>query len=83
MHMMMSMRLNTCMETIRKNNSWNISRSVVVDDAKMLVIVCTENMEWLHEQGCSEYMQTMVKVHIYVYYNLKKTDNVVCNSMCT
>ena len=65
-HMMMSMRLNTCMETIRRNNSWNISRSVVVDDATMLVIVCTENMEWLHEQGCSEYMQAMVNVYMYV-----------------
>ena len=27
------------------NNSWNISRSVDVDDAQMLVLACTENME--------------------------------------
>ena len=74
MHMMMSMRLNTCMETIRRNNSWNISRSVVVDDANMLVIVCTENMEWLHEKGSSEYMQAMVNVYMYVCTTiLKKT----------
>ena len=48
------------------NNSWNISRSVVVDDAEILVLIWTENMEWLHEQGCNEYMQTMVKVYMYV-----------------
>ena len=74
--MMVSMRLNTCVETIYGNTSWNNSRSVVVDDAHniMLVIVCTENMEWIHEQACtenmewihehscSEYMQAMAKV---------------------
>ena len=46
-HMMRSMRMNTCMQTMHGNISWNNSRSVVVDDAHniMLVIVCTENME--------------------------------------
>ena len=45
--MMVSMRLNTWVETIHGNTSWNNCRSVVVDDAHniMLVIVCTENME--------------------------------------
>ena len=58
----MSMRMNTCMYTIHGNISWNNSRSVVVDDAHMSVIVCTENMEWIHEHECSEYMQAMEKV---------------------
>ena len=32
-------------EYVHRNNSWNISRSDVVNDAHMLVIACTENME--------------------------------------
>ena len=32
-------------EYVHGNNSWNISRSAVVDDARMLVLACTENME--------------------------------------
>ena len=32
-------------EYLHGNNKWNISRSVVVDDAEILVIECTENME--------------------------------------
>ena len=53
-------------EYLHGNNSWNISRSVVVDDAHMLVLECTENMEWIHEQACSEYMQEMVKVYMHM-----------------
>ena len=49
-------------EYLHGNNSWNISRLVVVDDAQMLVFACTEHMEWIHEQVRSEYMQAMVKV---------------------
>ena len=32
-------------EYLHGNKYWNISRSVVVDDADILVSVCTENME--------------------------------------
>ena len=32
-------------EYLHGNNSWNISRSVVVDDAQMLVFACTEHMD--------------------------------------
>ena len=39
-------------------------RSVVVDDVDtcMLVLACTENMEWIPNHVCSEYMQAMAKV---------------------
>ena len=36
-------------EYLHGNSSWNISRSVVADDANMLVLACTQNMS-------SEYM---------------------------
>ena len=32
-------------EYLHGNTSWNISRSVVIDDAQMSVLECTENME--------------------------------------
>ena len=32
-------------EYLHGNNSWNISRLVVVDYAQMLVFACTEHME--------------------------------------
>ena len=50
------------------NNSWNISRSVVVDDAEILVLIWTENMELIHEHACSEYVQAIVKVYVTHLY---------------
>ena len=32
-------------EYLHGNTSWKISRSVVMDDADMSVLACTENME--------------------------------------
>ena len=32
-------------EYLHGNNYWNINRSVVIDDAQMLVLACTEKME--------------------------------------
>ena len=84
-HMMMSMRMHTCMDTIHGNNSWNISRSVVEYDADILVLTRIENMEWLHEHACSEYMQAIEKLYMHMcttIYN-KNNANIVCNSMCT
>ena len=61
-------------EYMHGNNSWNISRSVVVDDAHYVgdcmhwqygvkhEQACTENMEWIHEHACSEYIQAMANV---------------------
>ena len=72
-------------EYLHGNKYWNISRSVVVYDAEILVFTWTENMEWIHEHACSEYMQTMVKEFMQMCTTIfnKNNDNIVCNNMCT
>ena len=82
-HMMMSMRLNTCMETIRRNNSWNISRSVVVDDAKMLVLYALITWSGYMNKDAVNTCKQWWKNTCMCLLQFKKNDNVVCNSMCT
>ena len=70
-HMMRSMRINTCMGTINGTSVDPLSWA--------------ENMEWIHEHACSEYMQSMVKVFMQMCTTIfnKNNDNIVCNNMCT
>ena len=68
MHMMRSMLMNTCMGTI---NGTSVDR-FIVDDADILELTCTENMEWIHEHACSVqwiHANNGESIHANVYYN--------------
>ena len=75
----MCTRWGVCASILAWNNWWNISRSVVVEMHIMLVIVRTENMEWIHEHACSEYMS---KHALKTWEQLMEHQSIGCRIRC-